>query len=175
MSSRGLVVDGHHRRRAVGDDRHRHPAREAAAMMLGPAGLGLLGLYNALLQTSSSLAGLGLGSSGVRQIAASGADAAELSRVRRVLLAGNLLQGLAAWRALGAARAAGASGPRRCRPRDRGRPDRRGAGPDPARGSQTALLQGMRRIGDLARVSVIERHRRLGRGLGPSGFSAWTG
>lgn len=41
------------------------------ALMLGPAGMGLLGLYNLILTAAGIVVGMGLGSSGVRQIAAS--------------------------------------------------------------------------------------------------------
>jgi O-antigen/teichoic acid export membrane protein len=126
------------------------------AMMLGPAGLGLLGLYNALLETSSILAGLGLGSSGVRQIAASGGDAAELSRVRRVLLGAHVIQGLIGMGVVWLFReplALSILG-------DAGRATEVGLIGvglflTLVASSQTALLQGMRRIGDLARVAVI--------------------
>jgi len=126
------------------------------AMMLGPAGLGLLGLYSALLETSAMLAGLGLGSSGVRQIAASGGDAAELSRVRRVLLGAHVIQGLIGMGVLWLFRerlALSILG-------DAGRATEVGLIGvglflTLVAASQTALLQGMRRIGDLARVAVI--------------------
>lgn len=126
------------------------------AMMLGPAGLGLLGLYNALLETSSMLAGLGLRSSGVRQIAASGGDAMELSRVRRVLLGAHVIQGLIGMGVVWLFR-------ERLALSILGDADRAtevgligvGVFLTLVASSQTALLQGMRRIGDLARVAVI--------------------
>jgi antigen flippase len=39
------------------------------ALWLGPAGVGVLGIYNSVVQTASALGGLGIGRSGVRQIA----------------------------------------------------------------------------------------------------------
>lgn len=57
------------------------------AVLLGPAGFGLLGVYSAIADMARSLAGMGLQSSGVRQIAqAVGAnDAAQLARTAAVL------------------------------------------------------------------------------------------
>jgi len=40
------------------------------AMLLGPAGVGLMSLFNSISSTTAAFAGLGVGSSGVRQIAA---------------------------------------------------------------------------------------------------------
>lgn len=42
---------------------------KAAAMILGPAGVGLFGLLQQIMTTASSIAGLGMSSSGTRQIA----------------------------------------------------------------------------------------------------------
>ena len=39
------------------------------AMLLGPAGFGLFGLYGSIANLTQSLAGMGINSSGVRQIA----------------------------------------------------------------------------------------------------------
>ncbi|RTL97083.1 O-antigen translocase [Ancylobacter aquaticus] len=126
------------------------------AVLLGPSGVGLLSIYNTLLQMIGQTAGLGMQSSGVREIASSRGEEATLSRVRRVLFAAHLVQGaiamlvvwlmrgqIATWLFGNAERAAevgligvailfsllGAS--------------------------QTALLQGMRRINNLGRVTVI--------------------
>jgi O-antigen/teichoic acid export membrane protein len=126
------------------------------AVMLGPAGLGLLGIYNSLLETSSKVAGLGLSSSGVRELANAREDEETLSRVRLVLFTAHLAQGglamvlvwlirepLALW-LFGHAQQATAVG---------------------FIGiavlltllaaSQTALLQGLRRITDLSYVTVF--------------------
>lgn len=43
---------------------------KAMAILLGPAGVGLTGLYSSILDVTSTIAGLGVNSSGVRQIAA---------------------------------------------------------------------------------------------------------
>ncbi len=44
---------------------------KALAMLLGPAGFGLVGLYGSIADLSQSIAGMGINSSGVRQIAES--------------------------------------------------------------------------------------------------------
>jgi enterobacterial common antigen flippase len=60
---------------------------KAMAMLLGPAGVGLAGVYGSILDLTQSLAGMGLNSSGVRQIAeASGsANTERLARTVSVL------------------------------------------------------------------------------------------
>ncbi|MDO8344265.1 MAG: O-antigen translocase [Cellvibrio sp.] len=126
------------------------------AVLLGPVGIGLMGLYQNLMGMASTLAGCGMGSSGVRQLAASSGEAATLAIVRRALWLGNLILGFTGmallwllrepvaqwvfgniahtsevgWLGLGVLLTLIA-------------------------GSQMALLQGLRRIGDLARVSII--------------------
>jgi len=125
-------------------------------VLLGPAGLGLLGIYNSLLETSSKVSGLGLSSSGVRELASAREDEATRSRVRVVLFTAHLVQGgiamilvwlirepLALW-LFGDTQRATAVG---------------------LVGiavlltllaaSQTALLQGLRKIADLSRVTVF--------------------
>src|SRR4051812_13416014 len=42
---------------------------KAMALLLGPAGVGLMGLYASIIDVAQSLAGMGVQSSGVRQIA----------------------------------------------------------------------------------------------------------
>lgn len=63
------------------------------AMLLGPGGVGVMGIYESIQQTGMLLAGLGLDQSGVRNVAASQGDPEELSRVRRTLVIANLVQG----------------------------------------------------------------------------------
>ena len=63
------------------------------ALLLGPSGIGLFSLFNSLKDIVAGTAGLGMGSSSVRQIASDRENAQELSRVRRVLLAAHLVQG----------------------------------------------------------------------------------
>lgn len=127
------------------------------AVLLGPAGLGFIGLLQALMNTASIVAAVGFGTVGTRQIAESAGseDVAEIVAVRRALFWGTLLLSvvggvifwalrdvLAAqvlhdpaqgstvgWLAIGVALTV-------------------------ASGSQGALLNGMRRISDLAFVSI---------------------
>lgn len=66
---------------------------KALAVLLGPTGVGLLSLYTSLQQMASTAAGMGMGSSGVRQIAAARGEGQELSQVRHVLLTAHLVQG----------------------------------------------------------------------------------
>ena len=61
------------------------------AILLGPTGVGLLSIYNSLQGMVGTAAGLGMGASGVRQIASVKGEEHELSRVRRVLLAAHLV------------------------------------------------------------------------------------
>ena len=105
---------------------------------------------------ASTLAGCGVGNSGVRQLAASSGEAETLAIVRRALWLGNLVLGLAGMAILWLLR----------------EPVALWVFGDASHvsvvgwlgvgvlltliaGSQTALLQGLRRIGDLARVNVI--------------------
>lgn len=130
---------------------------KVVAMVLGPAGVGLIGLLQSLMMTTSTVAALGFGNVGTRQIAqaAGRGDDAEVAAARRALFWGTM--GLAligagvfwqlrdvlaqkvlrdpaaasqlAWIALGVALSV-------------------------AGGSQVALLNGLRRIGDLARLTI---------------------
>lgn len=128
-----------------------------AALLLGPAGIGLIGLYVSLMSTAGTLVGLGFGLAGTRQIAAASArgDQAEIALARRALfwaclalaiIGGTiffLLRSVLArsifndqaqastvgWLALGVALSIAA-------------------------GSQQALLKGLRHIGDLARIQI---------------------
>ncbi len=126
------------------------------AVLIGPSGIGLLSIYNNLQGMVQQTAGLGMGSSGVRELASSRAEEATLSRVRRVLFASHLVQGTLAMLAVWLLRVPIASW----------------LFGDAARATevgligiaillallgaaQTALLQGMRRIAYLGRVTVI--------------------
>jgi O-antigen/teichoic acid export membrane protein len=125
------------------------------AVLLGPVGVGLVGLYQNIVGVASTIAGCGLSRSGVRQLAATNGEAETLAIVRRALWLGNLLLGIFGMACLWLLR-------------------------DPiaqlvfgtiehsssvgwlslsvfftlVTGSQTALLQGLRRIGDIAQVTV---------------------
>jgi len=126
------------------------------ALLLGPAGIGLMGLYLNIMGMAATLAGCGIGSSGVRQVAACADDAETLSIVRRALWRGNVILGTAGLITLWLLR----------------EPVSRWIFGDSAHtsevgwlaigllltllaGSKIALLQGLRRIGDLARVSIL--------------------
>lgn len=55
------------------------------AVLLGPSGVGLMGLYTAVTDTVGTLAGMGIGSSGVRQIAES-AGTGDKVRIARTII-----------------------------------------------------------------------------------------
>ena len=126
------------------------------AVILGPAGVGLMGLYQNIMNTASTLAGCGLDSSGVRQIAVSQRDQEILALVRKALFLANLFLGILGMALLWLAREpiaqlvfhdtvhAGEVG-------------WLGVGVFFAliTSSQIALLQGLRHIGDIARVNVL--------------------
>lgn len=126
------------------------------AVLVGPAGIGLLGIYNSLQSTVGTVAGLGLANSGVRELASVNGNASALARVRVILLAAHLIQGAVAmalvwtWRMPIAEWLMG----------DTAKATEVGlVGVAILLGmiasSQTALLQGLRRIADLGRVTVI--------------------
>ena len=126
------------------------------AVLLGPSGVGLLSIYNNLQGMVSNAAGLGMKSSGVRQLANAKGEEQALSRVRRVLLAAHMLQGVLAMLGVWLLReqiSVWLLG------------DSTYALEIALLGiailltllmeAQTALLQGLRRIGDLGRVTVL--------------------
>lgn len=130
---------------------------KVAAVMLGPAGVGLIGLYQNLMQTGSTVAGLGMNSAGTRRVAAAVAEGdTNVDLARRALFWGAMAQGLAgglvfwlsaeliaaqmladpslttevAWLAIGVTLMVFA-------------------------GAQTALLTGLRQIGSIARITAF--------------------
>lgn len=129
---------------------------KVAALILGPAGIGVAGLAQSLITTASSFAGFGIGNIGTRQIAEATNDSAALKAARQaVAVAAIVLAALGAiivflarsliarwifhdpswspavgWLSLGVALVVGST-------------------------AQNGVLTGMRRIGDLARVSVV--------------------
>jgi PST family polysaccharide transporter len=126
------------------------------AVMLGPVGIGLMGLYMNVMNIAATIAGCGIGSSGVRQVAAVANDAELLSIVRRALWLGSLILGVAGMAVLWLLR----------------EPVALWVFGDVAHasevgwlgvgllltliaGSQNSLLQGLRRIGDLAKVGIL--------------------
>jgi len=58
---------------------------KAMAVLLGPGGVGLMGLYNSIADLAQNLAGLGIQASGVRQIAES-AGSGEADRIARTAI-----------------------------------------------------------------------------------------
>jgi PST family polysaccharide transporter len=69
---------------------------KAMAVMLGPSGVGLIGLYSAVADLARSVAGLGINASGVRQIAeaAGSRDEERVARVAAVLNRTSIALGL---------------------------------------------------------------------------------
>jgi antigen flippase len=69
---------------------------KAMAVMLGPAGFGLLSLYGSIVTLTQTLAGMGVNSSGVRQIAeaAGSGDSAHIAQTTAVLRRVSILLGL---------------------------------------------------------------------------------
>jgi antigen flippase len=131
---------------------------KAVAVLVGPLGVGLLGLYSSLFDLAQSIAGMGINSSGVRQIAESAAthDRARISRTVNTLRRVTLSLGI-----IGALLLLVLSRPIAIV--TFGSDYHRG---DVAvlslavlfgcvSGAQRALVQGMRRIADLARLSVL--------------------
>lgn len=126
------------------------------AILLGPTGVGLLSIYNSLQGVVGTAAGLGMGSSGVRQIASVKGEEQELSRVRRVLLSAHLVQGVLAMIAVWLMR----SQVSEWLFSDQSYETEVGLIGlavllTMLATAHTALLQGMRRIGDLGRVTVF--------------------
>lgn len=131
---------------------------KAMALILGPAGVGLLGLYGAVADLALTVAGMGINSSGVRQIAeaAGTGDAHRIARTVTTLRRVALLLG-----ALGALLLMAL-----CYPVSRvSFGDYQHAGSvallalavlfGAVAAGQMALVQGMRRIRDLALINVL--------------------
>ena len=130
---------------------------KALAILLGPSGVGLVSLYRGLMVTASSIATMGVDTVGTRQIAEANAkeDAHTLAIARRALFWATVVLGslgaLAVWilrrplaaRVLGSTAHANVVAWLAI-----------GVALTVIAASQGALIQGMRRIGDLARASV---------------------
>ena len=125
------------------------------ALLLGPAGIGLVGILTVILNMGSWIASLGTTTSGVRQLAATSDDPVATARAYRGLwtltwplaLAG----GLALWLFSDALAESATEGTVQ--------PDAiawlgLGVVATVLLGTQTTVLQGLRRIGDLARVKL---------------------
>ena len=131
---------------------------KAMALLLGPAGFGLFGLYGSIAGLTQNLAGMGINSSGVRQIAeaAGTGDQKRIGQTTAVLRRTSIVLGL-----LGAALLVIFS--RQVSRLTFGNADRTGAVAllsvavffSLVSAGQGALIQGMRRIADLARMNVL--------------------
>lgn len=128
---------------------------KALAVLLGPAGVGLMGAFQNIVGMAATLSGCGLGNSGVRQLAAHSDDARTFAIVRRSIWLLNVGLGAVGMLILWLMREPIASWifGNSAYSTDIGW---LGIGVllTLVSGSQTALLQGMRRIGDLARVGI---------------------
>ena len=130
---------------------------KATAVWLGPTGFGLLGMYSSIVELGQILTGMGVDGSGVRQVAAavSVGDEDRIARAVAALRKAVLLLGL-----IGAATLAVFAGP--VSKFTFGDNDHAAAVRmlSPVllftclSGGQTALIQGMRRIGDLVKVGI---------------------
>jgi len=128
------------------------------AVLLGPAGIGFMGLLQSILTTAGTISGMGLASSGVREIAAVQADGApeKMARTRSALWWAAVVFGLVGALVLVLLR----------------EPIARftfgtsaygyaiaylaiGVWATTISGAQRALLNGLRRLGDLARVNIF--------------------
>ncbi|MCG8402008.1 MAG: O-antigen translocase [Firmicutes bacterium] len=128
------------------------------AVLLGPECIGLMGLLQAVLNTAETLAGMGLATSGIRQIAdaQSQGNASEVAQTRHALRRASFALGLlgalfliifrepVATLVLGDKSYAGAIAWMAV-----------GAWATVIAGAQTAILNGLRRLGDLARAYIF--------------------
>lgn len=147
---------------------------KAVALILGPSGVGLIGLYQNLVSTSATIAAVGVGTVGTRQIADAHGNPGDIAAARRALFWGTLAlsmigaaiffllrgpiatniladpvqQSVVGWLTIGLALTVMA-------------------------GSQTALLNGLRRIGDLARIQVASGL--FGTIIGVTALRLWPG
>ena len=147
---------------------------KAVALLLGPAGVGLIGLLTNLVGLVSSIAGLGFDNVGTRQIAeAAGKDDPQrIATARRALLLGTmvlalagalavwLLRGMLAAQVLGDPALAPQVGLLSL-----------AVALTVASASQSALLTGLRRIGDIVRVQIFSAV--LATALGLLALWAW--
>ena len=130
---------------------------KATASILGPAGVGLMGIYGSITDLTQSLAGMGIQASGVRQVAeaAGSNDTVRIAETATVLRRASIALG-----ALGAMLLIGLSVP--IAQITFGGEHQTGIAVLSAvvffrlvSAGQTALIQGMRRISHLARLNVI--------------------
>lgn len=131
---------------------------KAMAVLLGPAGVGLMGLYSSIVDLAQSIAGMGINSSGVRQIAEAvgSGDTERIARTAAVLRRTSIVLGI-----LGAVLLVVFS--RQASSLTFGSDQHAAAVALLAvavffrcvSAGQGALIQGMRRISDLARMGVL--------------------
>jgi antigen flippase len=128
------------------------------AILLGPAGIGLFGIFNVISDLTVSLVGLGVQASGVRQVAVavSTGDQKKIARIGRVLTVTSWILGV-----LGAVVLLALATPISSLSFGT---EARASGVmlvglavlfRIVAGAPTAMIQGTRRIGDLARVTVV--------------------
>lgn len=128
------------------------------AVLLGPAGIGLMGMYNAITNFTGTVTGLGIGYSSVRRIALDNEKGDEEQVARTILTLRRVIMVLGAGGTLLTAAL--------CVPISRltfGTDEHWGAIAvlsitlffGAVSGGQAALIQGMRRIADLASLSII--------------------
>lgn len=147
---------------------------KVVALMMGPAGVGLVGLSQNLIAIASTLSAMGFGNAGTRQIAeATGSgNVDDVDVARRALYLGTLLLailGASAFWLLRSVLAQHVLG-------DQSRAAEVGwltigVALTVVAGYQSALLNGLRRIGDFARVSVLSAL--LSTVLGVGGLLYW--
>ncbi len=131
---------------------------KAMALLLGPAGYGLMGLYGSITDLSQNITGMGINSSGVRQIAEAvgSGEADQIAQTVTILRKTSFFLGL-----LGAILLAIFS--KQISTLTFGNDNHSGAVMllsiavffSSLSAGQTALIQGMRRISDLAKMMVI--------------------
>ena len=131
---------------------------KAMAVLLGPAGVGLMGLYSSIVDLAQSIAGMGINSSGVRQIAEAvgSGDTERIARTAAVLRRTSMVLGI-----LGAVLLVVFS--RQLSSLTFGSDQHAAAVAllsvavflRCVSAGQGALIQGMRRISDLARMGVL--------------------
>lgn len=126
------------------------------AVLLGPAGIGLMSLLTSIMTTAATLSGMGLQTSGVRELAQSNNNVEVLATVRKSLWIANIWLGLLGGTALWLFRfqIAEAVFNDTSRVNDVGLLGL-GVFLTLIAGSQTALLQGLRKITELAKVKII--------------------
>jgi len=131
---------------------------KAMALLLGPQGVGLMGLYGSIAELAQTLAGMGIQASGVRQIAeASGdGDSERIARTATVLRRASVLLGL-----LGAVLLAAFSMPiAQFTFADNGHAFSVALLSAAVffrlvSAGQVALVQGLRRVGDIAQINML--------------------